>query len=525
MPKKRQYDFKPHQGSTAPSSTEARVHQNGTAHVPSVNERLQDLRRVEGKDAAAKKRALQETVNQRSLPPETQEILGHSPMVSPKPKQDPCPRSRERLRAAPGPAAPNSWARSAIPPARDATEQRRSSRHDTGGDNRFKPQEVFRFARLAGCPRNSIALDGVSSLSHMASKVLARLSCTFDNHDYAALGVIPLRLRLDLLSYIGIYRPSLPHAAFKALLQGHEDILALDLAGLIGHSDLMISKVQKSLGPSSSSTDLDALPESWDAEVLVDSSLHASLQPSRLSHLTHLCLSHPGPSVSWPDLLAFTKTTPQLTHLSLAYWPRPTLTPNLAATQVADQRNPRLGFPGSIRSRDLSSDIAESASVIRQLSANLLCLQWLDLDGCTPWIRALAWPACQTALDACRGIDTLPPPARERETREPTETRCVLLSNWKNLTCIRCAPRALPAVAGAQVAQSAQRPVTDMKLRDRLLEQCGDSSARDGPLCPSDVERAFQWSDAQSELHTVERTANALRRRHRLRPIRWDNGW
>jgi hypothetical protein len=112
--------------------------------------------------------------------------------------------------------------------------------------------------------------------------------------------------------------------------------------------------------------------DSWEDEDTTESLLNTGLFPSRFSHLTHLSLSHPPPTILWRDLLAFTKHTHQITHLSLAYWPRPTLTPNLSTTTVSNQHGPDVAAGGSNIYSALDQDLNEPAALLRQLSVNLL---------------------------------------------------------------------------------------------------------------------------------------------------------
>lgn len=82
--------------------------------------------------------------------------------------------------------------------------------------------------------------------------------------------------------------------------------------------------------------------------------------------LTHLCLAHPGPDISWTSFLTFAQNVPELTHLSLAYWP----------------------------TADASPEHPDSLSAIRRslscLSRCLTKLQYLDVEGCSDWISALS---------------------------------------------------------------------------------------------------------------------------------------
>jgi hypothetical protein len=80
-----------------------------------------------------------------------------------------------------------------------------------------------------------------------------------------------------------------------------------------------------------------------------------------------------------------------LTHLSLAFWPEPTLTPNAKLVSVV---SPQTG--GAVQyggtgpySHSLDDDWAEQVLVLRRLSRSLYGLEYLDLTGCGDWFPAL----------------------------------------------------------------------------------------------------------------------------------------
>jgi len=111
-----------------------------------------------------------------------------------------------------------------------------------------------------------------------------------------------------------------------------------------------------------------------------------------LPHLTHLSLSHPSPSVSWPKLLSITPHLRTLTHLSLAHWPPPSLTPNSSTTVFQSPhthiRDVQYGA-SNYYSRSLDGDYSEGAIVLKRLAMGCYGLEYLDLEGCGEWIGAL----------------------------------------------------------------------------------------------------------------------------------------
>lgn len=81
-----------------------------------------------------------------------------------------------------------------------------------------------------------------------------------------------------------------------------------------------------------------------------------------------------------------------MTHLSLAHWPVPSLTPNAKNTVVQSQHGQEIQYGGTNHySHTLDNDFREAADVLRRLADRLPGLEYLDLTGCTDWLRALRW--------------------------------------------------------------------------------------------------------------------------------------
>jgi hypothetical protein len=137
--------------------------------------------------------------------------------------------------------------------------------------------------------------------------------------------------------------------------------------------------------------------EMWD-------NISRTLSPP-IPMLTHLSLSHPAPTISWPRLLAFAQLVPTLTHLSLAFWPVPCLTPNSRTAVIQGQYGQNIQY-GSTNyySHTLDDDFSEASDVIRRLAARLYGLEYLDLTGCTDWLKALQWTN-DLAEEGSSGVD------------------------------------------------------------------------------------------------------------------------
>jgi hypothetical protein len=242
----------------------------------------------------------------------------------------------------------------------------------------------------------------------------------FEQHYLPAL---PVPLKEALLSYLSIYgiKGGLDLRSLKILFgkdgeidggSGSEEIQFLDLTGLLGDK-YTLRDLEKSLIRSTSSTKLTTdlaglsldspkgkakapveVAESWEDDA-DDDDTSASALPSTLSvplfpNLTRLSLAHPGTFASWPDLLALSPKLNKLTHLSLAYWPTPSMTPNAVVSSMVSKHTRPVALGGTHFYSELDDDWEEAANILRRLALNTYCLRWLDLEGCR-WHKALAW--------------------------------------------------------------------------------------------------------------------------------------
>ena len=317
-----------------------------------------------------------------SLPPSLRSILQLPDGPLPRPR--PGLRVTGRTRGPAGPAPPRSW----LKRRQEAIEQRpEDERMLMGGTG----------AKIEQLPGSYIPEHG--SLVHMALKALAVNWDWHVHYDQYYLATIPVRYKEVLLSYISRYSPGGTDKAGLTVLfvddteledaTGVEGLTHLDLSGSIGHRlkskqlrDLLRAKKTVPSGEENS----DVVPESWDTPNLLKS-------PSGLPKfhsLTHLSLSNPHRAVTWKELLDLAPSFSTITHLSLAYWPTPTISPNSAtAYRETPQGNVNFGARNFYSSFD--NDWTEAASILRRLSRSTYCLKWLDLTGCFPWVQALSY--------------------------------------------------------------------------------------------------------------------------------------
>jgi hypothetical protein len=241
------------------------------------------------------------------------------------------------------------------------------------------------------------------------------------------LAYLPMKLRTLLLSYIAVYGPEegvgyeglrnflVPpvsdnmmedaDAEYKGPMSAvptfnpmihNEGFTRLDLSGAMGKSisfRQLTELIAKPESPPVSETDM-----SWEDNMYLSRSLAAPIPI-----LTHLSLSHPSASISWPRLLSFSKLVPTLTHLSLAFWPVPSLTPNAKTAVMQSNLGQDVQYGGTnYYSHSLDNDFREAAEVLRRLGLRFYGLEYLDLTGCTDWLRALRWTGVG---EVDRGLD------------------------------------------------------------------------------------------------------------------------
>ena len=241
-------------------------------------------------------------------------------------------------------------------------------------------------------------LPNHGSLMHTALKALALNWDWHVQYDQYYLATIPVRYKETLCSYIARYSSGTDKAGLEVLFlndtaledaTGVDGLTHLDLSTSIGHplklkhlKDILAAKKTVPAGEEVS----DVVPESWDTPDLLDSPCGLP----RFYSLTHLSLSHPNNAVTWKGLLEVAPHLATITHLSLAYWPTPTISPN-SATAYRETPRGNVDFGASSFYSGYDNDWTEAASILRRLSRSVYCLKWFDLTGCFPWVQALEY--------------------------------------------------------------------------------------------------------------------------------------
>ena len=346
----------------------------------SVNDRIQQLRISQGQNSRSSTEILNAGTSP-TLPPSLRNILQLPDTPPPRPR--PGLRVTGRVRGPAGPVPP-SWL----------------GRRDNGPGSPARlraPKYNGERAKFESLPGSFLAEE--ESLVAITLKTLAKNWEWHAQYDQYYLATIPVRYKEALLHYIAYYGT---HGMNKADLEllfldeteledaiGAEGLTHLDLSTFIGNSLSLrelrdLFRAEKARLPANEES--DAVPESWDAP---DMTAQPSALP-RFHTLTHLSLSHPNTTASWKGLLDLAPHLKTLTHLSLAYWPTPTLSPNsTTAYRETPQGNVNYGASNFYSAYD--NDWSEAAAILRRLGKSTICLKWIDLTGCYPWVQALGY--------------------------------------------------------------------------------------------------------------------------------------
>ncbi|TGO37479.1 hypothetical protein BHYA_0096g00180 [Botrytis hyacinthi] len=390
----------PSLNSNASASTSASQNNN----VSSVNDLINSARRLNISPIEHLRAASSLSPSSHTLPPQIRHLLSQPETPSPTPRR---PLRSRRFdangrRIPAGPAPPISWLEGRAHELPDVRRQ-----FDLGEEGRLIPRGVGYFPGL-GDDINGNGPNGRRSLLAICLKRLASDWQNMSVYESNNLALLPVSLRMGLLSYIAVYGPEegIGFQALKNILLlplqdnsvveesikeetedweeeaderstgGNNDhFFRLDLGGSIGRSVSL--KQLSTLLTNTFVVKEEKIPRSF---------------PIALPHLTHLSLSHPPPSISWSRLLALTPHLKTITHLSLAYWPTPTFTPNSSTNLWGSPTSRRSQFryvASSLHTQTMDEEFSESALVLKKLASGVYGLEYLDLEGCIDWALAL----------------------------------------------------------------------------------------------------------------------------------------
>jgi len=277
-----------------------------------------------------------------TLPPVIRDILQLPETPALRPRRP----DRRRLGHS-GPPAPRSWLSTA-----DRTASARKRLQQYGG-----PEDRERH------PLPEAYLPAEGSLIDVVLRRFAydwsfqRSYCRYYLYD------LPKHLREALLTYLGIWNPEgVSLADLHAILlpppnngDGGEntgslspgsanEFFHLNLTGSLGWS-LKLREFSRFLYPSRPQSSAD-LQESWDAPEDTSATVPQPLLPN-LTHLSFAIRPDCAQAVSWRHLLSFVVNCPTLTHLSLAFWPEPSLTPNAKLASFVSPQGRTVPYSGT----------------------------------------------------------------------------------------------------------------------------------------------------------------------------------
>lgn len=380
-----------------------RLNATSDRDTKSVNDLIQHLRRSQISTSPPER---PHRDNPQTVHPSLNAILDVPITPAPRPRPGLRVVGGRRSRGPSGPPAPISWVS--------------SDRASSNPSIKYRTTHGRLLNDHGGLP--GLRLPNEGSLLHLALKQLAQEWASQKECEQHYLATLPIRHKEALLSYIAHYNPQ------EMDLRGIE-ILCLDdpeLEGATGCESLSNLDVSSCLGRGLRPQDLknilfkqpkapvqasmagveQGIPESWDSPSLQKSMpLRNSILSSRFISLTHLSLSNPNGSY-WKHLLGVAPHIATLTHLSLAYWPTPCLTPN-SATAYRDTPAGKVNYGGSNFYSAYDGDVSDAASVLRRLSKATYCLQWLDLTGCVDWLQASIHEEGPDWTGAWRGVEAV----------------------------------------------------------------------------------------------------------------------
>jgi len=374
----------------------------GNDAPPSVNDLISSLRKLQ---AANDPRSTATSSIRPTLPPNVRNLLSIEETPAPAPRRG-FRRYDDRGRLLPpGPDPPRSW----LEPSQVVLEETKRQ------DGRIYPNDIEHLPSLSELPQNR-RRDGTPTMFHrerslqdMCLRAMARNWIYVEDWERNNLADLPTRLRMSLLSYIAVYGshegitlrqlktillpPVSEYDVVKVGPEEHNDgFYRLDLSGSVGRS-ISLNQIKELVQEPTPDEDENTEELGWE------DSISRTVSPT-VPHLTHLSLSHPASEVSWQRLLQLSTHLPTLTHLSLAYWPTPSLTPNSKTAVMSAGLGRAIQYGATnYYSHSLDDDYRESANLLRNLASKLYSLEYLDLTGCTDWIRALRWQDGEDGID------------------------------------------------------------------------------------------------------------------------------
>ena len=383
------------------------------------------------------------------------------------------------------------------------------------------------------------------------------------------LATLPIPLKEALLSYISVYGPDdcLDLRSFKLLFldeneltggTGGDELEQLDLIGLLNERFTLadLTKYMTRPRPTNLAEALDSLNvsenkgkkkvtaelvESWEDEVDISTpAISKSLSTSRFPYITRLSLAHPGTWASWAQLLSLSTNLKTLTHLSLAYWPNPSLTPNATTASMVSKHGRPVSLGGTSFYSAMDNDWHEAANILRRLSNNTYCLKWLDLEGCT-WHQALIWgapPMSQWLKNSTPDENSTPSTSypflgpnldnpQGRDSDDWVEHHAASgpdwNGSWRQVECINVSQGWIPHDILAIRGMPAGLIACELLGYLRNLQESGDLPENEPR--PLGDHYLRQWMEREKEARKVESMVRVLRNSAKGVYCKFDHGW
>ncbi|KAL4820318.1 hypothetical protein BDW67DRAFT_172998 [Aspergillus spinulosporus] len=400
-----------------------------TPERPSVNDLIDHLRRTQLSPSALdnNNRSIPRYVTPRSVHPSLRNVLELPETPPPRPRPDArrTGLGQRRLWRTPGPPPPESW----LPGDTSANED-----EDADLNTTETARVLHRLERLPGSE-----FPAKSSFLHMLLRSMAMRWTWHVDYDGQFLGFLPTHIKA--LGMRGL-KPLLDNMAdvdvvgYGRLADGDSNVARLDLSGALGRW-ISLKQLSAELIPSkrkAGSAEDDEYEN--DADSGTTGAVSKPLQHLRFENLQYLSLAHPQKAaVNWNSLIHLLSRLSTITHLSLAHWPVPTVTPNAVNARVRHPAHRSLTFSygGTDSYSAMENNWAESAGILRRLSRATYCLKWLDLEGCADWIPALNW----------EGVG----PDGETYSTGPEWN-----GSWRDVEWIRLGPGWLPQLEDSELA-------------------------------------------------------------------------
>jgi hypothetical protein len=215
------------------------------------------------------------------------------------------------------------------------------------------------------------------------------------------------------------------------------------------------------------------------------------------------------------------------------------MTPNSKASFI-ESKHGKVNFSGTHLYSPLKSDWHEATNILRRLSNNTYCLEWLDLEGCAEWSPALTFNATapsrasRVSWDDKRFNPRVFPNVFEDDDQK--ETIGVLWNgSWSQVTYVNLSQGCLP-VQGYDNFSPEWTPLLSAVWSSDAFKPSVNGervSVSDEQLHEMDVawgsfvgrQGCDRWCENEQSARRIQRTVRALRQEAKGLYCHFDHGW